>query len=104
MRTRNKEVCLWFTEDELKALDDKVKRSCLTRASFLRKVLLGHEIKEHPPVEFFEVLKHLRQINNNMNQIAWKVNGTGQVDDAYYRENVKYLQKVISDLFSQYYG
>ena len=104
MRTRNKEVCLWFTEDELKALDDKVERTGLTRASYLRKVLLGHEIKERPPVEFFEVLKHLRQINNNMNQIAWKVNGTGQVDDAYYRENVKYLQKVISNLFSQYYG
>ena len=103
MRKRNKEVCLWFTEDELKALDDKVKRSCLTRASFLRKVLLGHEIKEHPPVEFFEVLKHLRQINNNMNQIAWKVNSTSQVDDAFYRENVKDLQWTIHKLFEQYY-
>ena len=49
MRTRNKEVCLWFTEDELKALDDKVERTGLTRASYLRKVLLGHEIKERPP-------------------------------------------------------
>ena len=103
MRTRNKEICLWFTEDELKALDDKVKRSCLTRASFLRKVLLEHEIKEHPPVEFFEVLKNLRQINNNLNQIAWRTNSTGQVDDAYYRENVEFLQKTISDLFDQYY-
>jgi hypothetical protein len=103
MRTRNKEVCLWFTEEELKALDDKVQRTGLTRASFLRKVLLGHEIKERPPVEFFEVLKNLRQINNNLNQIAWKTNSTGQVDDAYYRENVEFLQKTISDLFDQYY-
>ena len=103
MRKRNKQVTLWFTEEELKELDDKVSRSFLNRSSFLRKTLLGQEIKEHPPVEFFEVLKNLRQINNNLNQIAWKTNSTGQVDDAYYRENVKFLQKTISDLFKQYY-
>ena len=103
MRKRNKEVILWFTEDELKALDDKVERTGLTRSSYLRKVLLGHEIIERPPVEFFEVLKNLRQINNNLNQIAWKTNSTGQVDDAYYRENIEYLRKTINDFFCKYY-
>ena len=70
MRKRNKQVTLWFTEEELKELDDKVSRSFLNRSSFLRKTLLGQEIKEHPPVEFFEVLKNLRQINKNLKQIS----------------------------------
>ena len=104
MRTRNKEVCLWFTEDELKALDDKVERTGLTRASYLRKVLLGHEIKERPPVEFFETLKHLRKISLSMSDIAYAARYKYELNDALYRENAKYLQKVISDLFSQYYG
>ena len=103
MRKRNKEVILWFTEDELKALDDKVERTGLTRSSYLRKVLLGHEIKERPPMEFFEMLKHLRNISLSMGDIAYAARYKCQLDDAYYRETVSYLQRTIGEFFEKYY-
>ena len=52
-------------------------------------------MKEMPPLEFHEILKNLRQINNNMNQIAMKANATGFIDAKVYRENNSQLQEQI---------
>ena len=58
-------------------------------------------IHEKPPPEFHAVLKNLRQINNNMNQIAVKANAMNFVDTAKYWANVSELQRAIGKLMEE---
>ena len=103
MRTRSKEMIIWLTEAEYRLLEESIKRSGLSKQAFLRKAIFGYEIKELPPVDYFEILKALRQINNNMNQIAVRANSIGMVDAAAYRKNVDWLQQVVGNLMEEVY-
>ena len=103
MADRNQRVEIRLTKAEENALMRKVECSGLTKSAFIRSVLNGAEIKELPPVDYFEVLKNLRQINNNMNQIAVKANSSGMVDAIEYRRNVDWLQQVVGNLMEAIY-
>lgn len=52
-------------------------------------------------MELVTVLKNLQQINNNMNQVALKVNAMGFVDTAAYWENVRWLQDTVALLLKE---
>lgn len=95
MRKRNREVILWLTEAEYDRLKRNAKKTGLSVQAYLRKLLAQIQPREAPPIEYFEVLKNLRQINNNMNQIAVVANAKGFVDTAAYWENMKTLQKTV---------
>ena len=104
MRTRDCRFLVSLSEKEMNSLMKKVERSGLTRDAYVRSMFAGYEIKETPPVEFFEVLKSLQQINNNMNQIAVVANHKGFIDTAAYWENVRWLQKSVGLMMEAMYG
>ena len=104
MRKRNREITIWLDDDEYARIISKQERSGLKKQLFFRAVLEGVQIKEQPPIEFHEVLKALRQIGNNLNQIAARANATGIIDRAAYQENCSWLQRVIGDLVKEVYS
>ena len=104
MRTRNKEIVLWLTEDEYTQLKACVAKTPLTMQEYLRTVLRGVQPKERVPYDLIEVLKSLQQINNNLNQIAMKVNTLNFVDTVAYWDNVALLKKTIQELLEVMYG
>ena len=95
LRNRNKGFLLWLTEKELNQLKAKANKSGLTDQEFVRSSIMGCEIKEMPSLRFDDILKNLRQINNNLNQIAMKANTSGFIDARAYRENYSRLQEQI---------
>jgi hypothetical protein len=103
-RTRKHEVHLRLNDQEYKALEKNRAKCKLSQQTYLRMLVLNIQPKEHPPVEFLEVLKNLSQINNNLNQVALKANLNGYVDKQNYYDNVDWLYKTISMLIHQYYG
>ena len=98
MKKRTEEVLLWLTEKEKMKLKTNAKKSGLTVQAYLRKLLDGIQPKELPPADFYEVLKTLRQISINMNQVAIKANMTGAINADAYWENSKRLQEVIGEI------
>ena len=104
MIKRNKEVMIWLTEEELTALKSKVDKTGLSMQSYLRHLIASVQPKEKPTADFFEALKILRQISNNLNQIAAKANSIGFIDTVEYRKNVNWLQTEIGNLMRGMYG
>lgn len=96
MLKRNREVLLWLDEKEYAELHVNAKRCGLSVQAYLRKLLSDIQPVERPGADYFEVLKNLRQINVNMNQIAVKANASGVVDAKSYFDNVKELQNCYS--------
>ena len=98
MLTRNKEVLLWLTEEELADLKANTKKCGLTVQSYLRQLLSGIRPKELPPADYFSILQVLHRIGINLRSIAYKANTLGFVDSASYWDNVFWLQSTIGEL------
>ena len=70
MNRRNKAVVIRFTEDELKALNDKVKMAKLPREKFCRLTLLGSKVNAAPDADYVSLVNEVRRIGININQLA----------------------------------
>lgn len=70
MRNRNIKINIFLNEDEKKIFDDKAKKSGLSKSEFFRKIILDYQLKEQPDERFYEILSLLRNMANNLNQMA----------------------------------
>lgn len=70
MNRRNKAVVIRFTEDEWKALNDKVKMAKLPREKFCRLTLLGSKVNAAPDADYVSLVNEVRRIGININQLA----------------------------------
>lgn len=99
-RTRSERLQVYLTEKEMKGLNDRIKKTGLTKSAYIRKIIKDIQPKERPHADYFEVLKVLRQISINMNQIALKANINGIINADAYWENSRRMQEVISEFKS----
>ncbi len=70
----------WFSRDEAQDLQKKAKKACLSEAGLIRLLLRGYEPREKPDERFYDVMRELSSIGNNINQLAVKANALGFVD------------------------
>lgn len=70
----------WFSKTEAQDLQKKAKKACLTEAALIRLLLRGYEPREKPDERFYDTMRELSAIGNNINQLAIKANALGFVD------------------------
>ena len=70
----------WFSKAEAQDLQKKAKKTCLSEAALVRLLLRGYEPKEKPDDRFYDVMRELSSIGNNINQLAAKANTLGFID------------------------
>ena len=95
VRKRNIKKQVWLNREEANQLKKKAKKVCLNEATLIRDLILGVELKEKPDERFYEAIKELRHIGNNLNQIAKKANYLNYVDSSKYGEEVNKLNSFI---------
>lgn len=80
MKKRTIKKQFWFSRDEAQDLQKKAKKTCLSEAALVRLLVKGYEPKERPDERFYDVMRQLSAIGNNINQLAVKANSLGFVD------------------------
>ena len=70
MRNRNIKINVFLNEEENKMLNEKAKKSGLNKSEFFRKTILDYQLREQPDERFYEILSLLRNMANNLNQMA----------------------------------
>ena len=75
-------ICLRLSEE--KELLESSARACgLSKTAYLRRLLLGTEVKAWPSQEIKALRTEIHHIGNNINQIARSVNmGIARAEDA----------------------
>lgn len=81
-----------MTEQDYKLLTRKAHKCGLTMSGYIRLLIHDYKPRETPPADYFAMTRELKEIGNNMNQLAFMVNATGLVDEAGYYENVIHLR------------
>ncbi len=80
MRKRNIQKIVRFNREEAQDLQKKAKKACLSEAGLIRLLIRGYEPKEKPDDRFYDVMRELSSIGNNINQLAAKANSLGFID------------------------
>ena len=87
MRYRNIKKQFWFSEEENKILATNSEKAGLSESEYIREILIGYKLKEKPDDRFYESLKVIRGLANNMNQLATKAHSLGFIDELSYQKN-----------------
>ena len=70
----------WLSPEENAELKRKAKLSGINKTSVIRILIRGYEPKEKPDGRFYEAMRQLSAIGNNINQLAVKANTLGFID------------------------
>ena len=102
MRKRNIHKIVRFSRDEAQDLQKKAKKACLSEAGLIRLLLRGYEPREKPDERFYDVMRELSSIGNNINQLAVKANALGFVDAPQLKKEAERWHKFQADIERTY--
>jgi hypothetical protein len=93
---RIREIHIYLTDNEYSVLKQNVEKSGLSSMSaYLRKMIFDGYIINVDLSDLSSVEKLLRNISNNLNQIARRVNLTGNV----YSEDLKDIRERLNEIW-----
>ena len=92
-----------FTRGELDALTKKARKSGFSREGFSRRILNGAEVKEAPPAELPLLIREVRRVGYNIDQLLKRANSIGLLDVPQLRkalEDNRAVEKLIVDIYT----
>lgn len=95
---RDQSFVVRLTVEEMNALNKKVKACGMTREAYVRCVLGEKTPVTLPPMEYHDVIRELRAVGNNLNQIAYRAQSLGLLDAPAYRQNAAHIVAVADSL------
>ena len=78
----------WLSPEDAAELKRKAEACGLTETAVIRILIRGFVPKEQPDAKFYEAMRELYVIGNNINQLAEKANALGFVDAPMLRKEV----------------
>lgn len=93
---------VWYTIEENNELLKLIKKSGLNQSDYIRYTTLNKEIKEKPDDRFYEVMKLMRSISNNLNQISKKAHTLGFIDELKYKIESEKLDDFIDNVRTKF--
>ena len=100
---RTLEMKIRFHKHELDALSKKARKSGLSREGYCRRVLNGSEVKAAPPADVPVLIREVRRVGYNIDQILKIANSQGLLDVPKLRaalEDNRAVEKLIVESYS----
>lgn len=102
MRKRGIKKQIWLSKDEAQLLQKKAKKACLSESTLVRYLINGYEPKEKPDDRFYDVMRELSAIGNNINQLSVKANAKGFIDAPKIKEEAERWHKFQADIEKEF--
>lgn len=90
------EVRLSLSEE--RNLSENAKSCGLSKSAYVRQLINGYEPKQQPYFNYHAMMKELKQIGNNLNQIAFVANSTGAIDGQEYHAMALLVRQKIREI------
>mgnify|MGYP004708067289 FL=1 len=87
-------ISVRLTEQEHKRLKSQATACALKMEPYIRKLIMGKEVRPRPPDEYIKLLREINAIGNNINQIAHIANAEQRISENKINE-VLHLQNEI---------
>lgn len=86
MRTRPHHISVWMNDQEYQHLKKQAKEAGMGTDPFIRNLVAGVQLRPRPPDAYPALLRELRAIGVNLNQIAHWANARKSISEAEIRE------------------
>ena len=100
---RTLEMKIRFTRGELDDLTKKSRKAGLSREGYCRRILNGAEVKEAPSADVPLLIREVRRVGYNIDQILKRANSIGLLDVPQLRkalEDNRAVEKLIVDTYT----
>ena len=88
----------WLSPQDARELKRKAKLCGITETAVIRILLHGYEPKEKPDARFYEAMRQLSAIGNNINQLAVQAHSLGFVDAPKLQKEAERWHKFQADV------
>lgn len=95
MRTHTKTFHIRFTEKECERLCKYAATAGLPKTTYIRHMINGLQPKECPKTDYYEFMRELYRLGNNVNQLAFMSHKFGSLHTARLEETNEALRKLI---------
>ena len=102
MRNRTIKKSFYINYEEQELLKEKSKVVGLSESELLRCLIKEFVPKEKPGKEFYDEIKNLRMIGNNLNQLTKYANTTGKLREIELIKLMNLIEKFIFELKEKY--
>ena len=91
-----------FTKAELDTLTKKARKTNYSREGFSRAVLNGVEVKEAPSADALLLLRELKRVGYNLDQLLKRANAIGLLDVPQMRKVLETVDTAAKTVISAY--
>lgn len=102
MRKRNCRVEIYFTKNELETLTKKVHRTSLSREAYCRQILNDSIVKEAPAADVPMLIREVRKVGYNIEQLLKIANTKKLLDVLQLREALERNRTVEKMIIAAY--
>lgn len=97
MRNRTKVVFVYLSDAEKQTLEKQAYNASLSISSFIRKLIMGAEIRPRPPDEYLRLIREINAIGNNINQIAHIANAERAISN----DKINYAVSLVDEIMEK---
>jgi len=97
-------IQVWLDDFEYQRLNVMVAYTNKSREQVLRDLINGLTIKESPPADYGTIIRELRRIGANINQIAATLHSHGFLDEPTLADaaaSIRKMEKQFAETFAQ---
>lgn len=105
--TKNKikktaKINLRVTPEEYISIKEKSKKASLSVSELIRRSLDDEAIVEAPPVDFYEMIREIKRVGSNLDQVLHKLNAVGIAHPLELKRCANRIWEVIDLLYKTY--
>ncbi len=98
MLKRSIKITFRLNSKECQQFKKQVAKTGFSQERYLRTLVNGYIPRELPSPDYHAMMKELRAIGNNLNQIAARANATGHIDRMIFQLEVDRLRQAVLDI------
>lgn len=92
----------WLSSDENAELKRKAELAGISESAVIRLLICSYEPREKPDERFYEAMRNLSAIGNNINQLAVKAHTLGFVDALMLKEEALRWHRFQADIEAEF--
>ncbi len=105
--TKNKEnktiqIHLRVTPDEYNSIKKRAAETGLNMSEFSRRILIGEKVITAPPADFFVLIKEVKRVGSNLNQLIRKLNVLGIAHSMEIERCIRDIQETKNMLYKTF--